>query len=243
MMAFSGCAARGSCWPGTGSCAGWPPPARGSSPPAPGRGGRSGWPARTGRRRSGAARRLRRERAGRVAVDVEAAQDLALAHERDRERGAHAGAQRRAGRSGLPLAASSSDVRHLHRLAGRRGARHQAAAVAPQGRGVDLRDEGLVEPVGRPQRERVGDAGRARRRRRSRSRRGARRARRCGTSTSSRSSVEVTVRVTSPSAVSWSTERVSCSLAVLQLLEQPGVLDGDHGLVGEGLQQRDLRGR
>ena len=29
-------------------------------------------------------------------------------------------------------------------------------------------------------------------------------------------------------------------VALLQLGEQPGVLDGDHGLVGEGLQQRDL---
>jgi len=26
----------------------------------------------------------------------------------------------------------------------------------------------------------------------------------------------------------------------LELVEQPDVLDGDHGLVGEGLQQRDL---
>ena len=30
------------------------------------------------------------------------------------------------------------------------------------------------------------------------------------------------------------------SVALLQLLEQPGVLDGDHRLVGERLQQRDL---
>ena len=29
-------------------------------------------------------------------------------------------------------------------------------------------------------------------------------------------------------------------VALLQLLEQPGVLDGDDGLVGERLQQRDL---
>ena len=32
-------------------------------------------------------------------------------------------------------------------------------------------------------------------------------------------------------------------VALLQLREQPGVLDGDDGLVGERLQQRDLRGR
>ena len=30
------------------------------------------------------------------------------------------------------------------------------------------------------------------------------------------------------------------AVALLQLLEQPRVLDGDDGLVGEGLQQRDL---
>ena len=30
---------------------------------------------------------------------------------------------------------------------------------------------------------------------------------------------------------------------VLEFLEQPGVLDGDDGLVGERLQQRRLRGR
>ena len=29
-------------------------------------------------------------------------------------------------------------------------------------------------------------------------------------------------------------------LGLLELLEEPGVLDGDHGLVGEGLKQRDL---
>jgi hypothetical protein len=29
-------------------------------------------------------------------------------------------------------------------------------------------------------------------------------------------------------------------VARLQLLEQPHVLDGDHGLVGEGLEQRDV---
>ena len=30
------------------------------------------------------------------------------------------------------------------------------------------------------------------------------------------------------------------AVALLQLLEQPGVLDGDDGLVGERLEQRDL---
>ena len=30
------------------------------------------------------------------------------------------------------------------------------------------------------------------------------------------------------------------AVARLQLLEQPHVLDGDHGLVGEGLEERDL---
>ena len=32
----------------------------------------------------------------------------------------------------------------------------------------------------------------------------------------------------------------SCAVRLLKLLEQPGVLDGDDGLVGERLQQRDL---
>ena len=35
-------------------------------------------------------------------------------------------------------------------------------------------------------------------------------------------------------------ERLQLLDAVLQLLEQPGVLDGDDRLVGERLQQRDL---
>ena len=33
------------------------------------------------------------------------------------------------------------------------------------------------------------------------------------------------------------------SSASLRLVEQPGVLDRDHGLVGEGLQQLDMMGR
>ena len=33
----------------------------------------------------------------------------------------------------------------------------------------------------------------------------------------------------------------SCAVRLLELLEQAGVLDGDDGLVGERLQQRDLR--
>ena len=57
-------------------------------------------------------------------------------------------------------------------------------------------------------------------------------------STSWRSSDEETAWLTSPRARSSSTERAS---SCVQLLEQPGVLDGDDGLVGERLQQADLR--
>ena len=41
-------------------------------------------------------------------------------------------------------------------------------------------------------------------------------------------------------AVCRSSDSVSSRVARLQLLEQPHVLDGDDGLVGEGLQERDL---
>ena len=59
-------------------------------------------------------------------------------------------------------------------------------------------------------------------------------------STVSRSSVEPTAWLTSPSARSSPTERVSSLRPRLQLLEQPDVLDRDHRLVGEGLEERDL---
>ena len=42
-------------------------------------------------------------------------------------------------------------------------------------------------------------------------------------------------------AVCCSSASLELAVALLQLLEQPGVLDGDDGLVGERLQQRDLR--
>ena len=45
-------------------------------------------------------------------------------------------------------------------------------------------------------------------------------------------------RSTSAVAVCCSSASVTCAVALLQLLEQPGVLDGDDGLIGERLQQR-----
>ena len=59
-------------------------------------------------------------------------------------------------------------------------------------------------------------------------------------STVSRSRVELSARLTSPSAVSSSTERVSVLRPRLEFLEQPHVLDRDHRLVGEGRDQLDL---
>ncbi len=56
----------------------------------------------------------------------------------------------------------------------------------------------------------------------------------------SRSRVELSARPTSPSARARSTERVRSWRPRLELLEQAHVLDGDHRLVGEGLQQLDL---
>ena len=47
-------------------------------------------------------------------------------------------------------------------------------------------------------------------------------------------------RRTSAVAVCCSSASRQLAVAPLQLLEQPGVLDGDHGLVRERLQQRDL---
>ena len=57
---------------------------------------------------------------------------------------------------------------------------------------------------------------------------------------------EAITRRTSAVAVCCSSASVTCGcspelgVALLQLLEQPRVLDGDDGLVGERLQQRDL---
>ena len=59
-------------------------------------------------------------------------------------------------------------------------------------------------------------------------------------STVFRSSEELTAWLTCPSAFSSATERDSSRRARLHLLEQPRVLDGDHGLVGERLEQIDL---
>ncbi len=47
------------------------------------------------------------------------------------------------------------------------------------------------------------------------------------------------VWLTSPSALSWSTERARSAVRCSTVLEQAHVLDGDHGLVGEGAEQRD----
>ena len=52
--------------------------------------------------------------------------------------------------------------------------------------------------------------------------------------------MELSAWPTSPSAWSSSTERVSWSVRACSSLEQPRVLDGDGGLVGEGLHQGDL---
>ena len=59
-------------------------------------------------------------------------------------------------------------------------------------------------------------------------------------STVSRSSVELTAWPTSPSAVSSLDRAGELLRPRLQLAEQAGVLDGDHRLVGEGLEERDL---
>ena len=61
-------------------------------------------------------------------------------------------------------------------------------------------------------------------------------------STVSRSRVELTAWLTSPRAWSSPTERVSACVRA-PALEEADVLDGDDGLVGEGLQQLDLRVR
>ena len=55
-----------------------------------------------------------------------------------------------------------------------------------------------------------------------------------------RSSVELTVRLTALSACSSSTDRVSSPVRAWSSGQEPDVLDGDDGLVGEGLDQLDL---
>ena len=54
-------------------------------------------------------------------------------------------------------------------------------------------------------------------------------------STVSRSSVELTAPLTSPSAVSLSTDRVSCSVRAWSSLNSRTFSIGDHRLGGEGL--------
>ena len=54
---------------------------------------------------------------------------------------------------------------------------------------------------------------------------------------------EAMTRRTSAVAVCCSSASLRLAVALLQLLEQPGVLDGDDRLVGERLQQRDLAAR
>ena len=61
-----------------------------------------------------------------------------------------------------------------------------------------------------------------------------------GGQTVSRSSVELTAWLTSPSARSSSTERPSSVVLIAQLVEQTNVLNGDDGLVGECGDQLDL---
>ena len=60
-------------------------------------------------------------------------------------------------------------------------------------------------------------------------------------STVSRSNVELTARPTSPNAFSSPTDCASSPVRALQFLEQSHVLDGNHGLVGEGFEELDLR--
>ena len=62
-------------------------------------------------------------------------------------------------------------------------------------------------------------------------------------STVSRSSVELTAWLTSPSARSSPTDRVRSCVRASSSCEQADVLDRDHRLVGEGLEQLDLPAR
>ena len=140
------CAARGSWWPGTGSCAGWPPPARGPWPPVPGRGGRCGWPARTGWRRSAAAPPPRPGRrpacAGRRSGPPARGPRAAGAP----PAGPGTPACTSAGERVAPVRAFGEEVRHLDRGARRRRAPPPRAAPGAAGRrGGDV--GAPVEPV------------------------------------------------------------------------------------------------
>ena len=121
-----------------------------------------------------------------------------------------------------------ADRRRPARRVGARARRAAAPAAASHRR----------EPLG------ASDAGRRPRRGRSargRRRTGAPRSRRSCPAPRCRSVGEPAMtRSTSAVAVCCSSASVSVAVALLQLGEQAGVLDGDHGLVGEGLQQRDL---
>ena len=53
--------------------------------------------------------------------------------------------------------------------------------------------------------------------------------------------MELTTWLTSPRALSSPTERVNSWVRSSNSLNKPDILDGDHGLIGEGFEQLDLR--
>ena len=184
---------------------------------------------------------VRRRTRPALADDDEAPEHAILAEQRDGETARMPAAEQRLAQPALrrpprprcpgpaPARASPPSVRRLPRPCERATARWTACEQRASSCSCAARE---LEVARAPRR--------TRRRRRRRARRARRRASRWSVSTVSRSSEELTAWPTSPSAVSRH-RAGQLRRPRLKLLEQAHVLDGDHGLIGEGLQELDLR--
>ena len=181
---------------------------------------------------------LRRELAGRLPGQGQAADDLVLAEQGHGEERPVAEPDERVPDAAL-VGPGLGDVGDLDGLAHLGRAPHEPFALPERRRPQGLDERRVVVVRWRAART----ARRRRRTRRSSSRRApaswlARET--MVSSTVSTSSVELTARLTSPSAVQLLDRLGQLARPRLQLLEEADVLDGDDGLVGEGLEQRDL---
>ncbi len=179
---------------------------------------------------------VRREFAGDPATHGQPAEEAVLVQERKGQDGAAPRAQQRSPERSL-VGPGHADVGDLDRRPGERGPPERSLALADARRAQDLGDLG-IEDVGRPQVEdlgalvvlpdgaapRAGQLGRARH-------------------DGLQDRVEVERRADGLADVAERAELLDRAAqlagALLQLAEQPRVLDGDDRLVGEGLQQLD----
>ena len=180
---------------------------------------------------------LGRKLAGRIAVDHQAAHDLALAQERDGEQGAEARVHERVAH-GPRVHARHGDIRELYGLAGLRGASERALAQADR-HGAQGFDHVVVDVPARAEMEDPGGLLELVDRRAV----GAREM--PGLLGDGRQHTPEVER--GADGLADLAERLQLidrssqlARARLQLLEQAHVLDRDDRLIGEGLEQRDL---